>query len=182
MTLVQIVARGEEPDGYLDSAPLCPHCRCLRDSDWVSPTYRVRNRHDSVYSGGGVLLVSQRFIEAVREQAVGDVGCRFEQLAVDPQYCALVVDRVLEVDRAVGELEVGGEVCPVCGRQSTYGWAERFIPPADDVREFARSDIEYGGIPTGPYPSAQRPRVYVDDDLGRALRALKVCQIRPLGR
>jgi hypothetical protein len=120
MTLVQIVARGEEPDGYLDSAPLCPNCRCLRDSDWVSPTYRVRNRHDSVYSGGGVLLVSQRFIEAVREHAVGDVGCRFERLAADPQYFALVVDRVLEVDRAVGELEVGGGGSARCAADSRH--------------------------------------------------------------
>lgn len=177
MSLVRFVPRAEEPDGYLDGAPLCPVCKCLRDSDWISPDYRVVNRHDSVYTEGAALLVSERFLEAVGSEA----GFRFVPLPGDAAYHRMFVDHVVEVDRTTGELELVGEPCPACGRQSTYGDPAAFIGLDGAPSGFSRTDIEYGGIPRGRR-SAQRSYVLVDDALGRRLRALKLCQIRPLRR
>ena len=175
MTLVRIVPRGEEPDGYLDGAPLCPTCLCLRDSDWVSPDYRVVNRHDSVYSEGAAFLVSQRFVDAVGD----DAGCRFVPLPADVAYYRMFVDRVVEVDRSRGELEFVGDPCPTCGRQSTYGDPAGFVGVDGSLSGFVRTDIEYGGIPGGRR-TAQRSYLLVESELGRQLRSAKLCQVRPL--
>ena len=115
MSLVELLARGEEPEGYLDGAPLCPQCLCLTDSAWISPTYRVRNRHHSVTAESGLTLVSQRFVDVVEEAGIEPLGCRFVQLPADPDYYGLVVERMLTVDRSVGKLKFEGTACPLCG-------------------------------------------------------------------
>jgi len=114
----------------------------LRDSDWISPGDRVVNRHDSVYTEGAALVVSQRFIDAVGDMA----GCRFVPLPGDPAYFRALVDHVVEVDRSVGELEFEDNPCPTCGRQSTYGDPAGFVGLDEPVPGFSRTDIEYGGM------------------------------------
>ncbi|HAP74806.1 MAG TPA: hypothetical protein DCR14_01835 [Acidimicrobiaceae bacterium] len=177
VNLARVVPLAEEPEGYLEGAPLCPMCLCLTDSAWISPDYRVVNRHDSVYTEGAALVVSERFVEVVG----GEAGCRFVPLPADDGYHRLLVDHVLEVDRTIGELELAGEPCPTCGRQSTYGDPAAFVGIDSAPRGFFRTDVEYGGIPRGRR-SAQRSYIVVDDELGRRLRDLRLCQIRPLQR
>lgn len=177
MSLVEFLARGEEPDGYLEGAPLCPVCLSLTDPAWISPTYHVRNRHHSVTAESGLTLVSQRFVDAVGD--AGGLGVRFVSLPADSEYYGLVVEQVLTVDRSWGKLTFDGPVCSRCGRQSTFGRAKRFLDAdVDDLRGFARSDIEYGGMANRP--TGQQPTTYVDANLGTTLRSLKLCQFRPL--
>ncbi|HQZ32950.1 MAG TPA: hypothetical protein PK020_00925 [Ilumatobacteraceae bacterium] len=177
MSWVQMVARGEEPDGYLDGAPLCPRCLCLTDSGWISPTYRVRNRHHSVTAESGLKLVSQRFVDAVEGEGIVPLGCRFVPLPADPEYYGLIVERVLTVDRSSVEHE--GMVCPVCRRQPTFGRPKVISGAgAEPLRGFARSDLEYGG--TASRPTGQAWRTFLDLELAKKLRSLKLCQFRPL--
>lgn len=172
-----MIDRGEEPDGYLDGAPLCPHCLCLTESDWISPTYRVRNRHHSVTAESGLTLVSQRFVDVVEAVGIDPLGCHFVQLPADAEYFALIVTRVLTIDRSSVEFE--GTVCPLCGRQPTFGRPRLILEPGlDDLRGFARSDLPYGGIANRP--TAQAWRTFVDAELAKKLRSAKLCQFRPV--
>jgi len=43
----------------------------------LSPTYWVRNRHHSVSALGGLVLVSQRLVDAVEGEGIVPLGCRF---------------------------------------------------------------------------------------------------------
>lgn len=172
-----MVARGEEPEGYLDGAPLCPVCLCLRDSAWISPTYRVRNRHHSVTAESELTLVSQRFVDAVSELGIDPLGGRLVPLPTDPEYYALVAERVLPIDRSSVVHE--GIVCPECGRQPTFGRPKVSSEvDVNELRGFARSDLEYGG--TASRPTGQAWRTFLDQDLATTLRASKLCQFRPL--
>ncbi|HAP74805.1 MAG TPA: hypothetical protein DCR14_01830 [Acidimicrobiaceae bacterium] len=175
MSLVELVARGEEPDGYLEGAPLCPVCLCLTDSAWISPTYRVRNRHHSVTAASGLTLVSQQFVHAVGD--VAGLGARLVPLPADPGYHALIAERVLPIDRSSVTHE--GIVCPECGRQPTFGRPRLDSEiDVDEFKGFARSDLEYGG--TASRPTGQAWRTFLDVDLATRLRGLKLCQFRPV--
>lgn len=179
MSLVELIARGEEPEGYLEGAPLCPQCLCLTDSGWISPTYRVRNRHHSVTAESGLTLVSQRFVDVVAEAGTEPAGCRFVQLPADPDYYGLLVERVVVIDRTTVHHE--GTVCPQCGRQPTFGRPRAFEDAdLDALRGFARSDVEYGG--TATRPTGQAWRTFLDVELATTLRTLKLCQFRPVAR
>ncbi len=177
MSLVEFLTRGEEPDGYLEGAPLCPVCLCLTDSAWISPTYRVRNRHHSVTAESGLTLVSQQFVDVVGKMSIDPLGCRFVQLPADPEYYALIAERVLPIDRSSVKHE--GIVCPECGRQPTFGRPKLSSEVGvNELRAFARSDLEYGGTASGP--TVQAWRTFLDLDLATRLRGLKLCQFRPL--
>jgi hypothetical protein len=173
--LVQLIARAEDPEGYLDGAAVCSGCYTVLDHTWVSPTYVVRNRHASVAMYGPE-LVAERFIEAV----AGVEGCSFQPLPADPEYSVLVIDRVAVVDRASGKFVVGAEPCPVCGRVSVHGWPSQFINQADLSPGFWRTDLLYGGTGAQVRHTMQIPRLLVDAELGARLTKMGLARFKEL--
>ena len=91
---------------------LCSGCRRKLDSNWINPTFRVKNRkRDITATYDGYTLVSERF-RSIWEK-YGHAGAIFRALPADPYFFALGSNQILEFDSAWRKTRFE-DYCSIC--------------------------------------------------------------------
>ena len=174
MTLMEFLPRAEDPQDFFEGAPTCEGCNAVTDHAWLPEYFHVRNRHASVMTYDVAVLVTERFVDAVRSVP----GVVFDAIPGDPEYHRMLVEPVVTVDRTVGKFEVG-ETCAMCGRFTLHGWPVGFVDLDHPPTGFVRTDVEYGGIGNSRH-CHQLARLFADSTLAAALAKDKLCRFNPL--
>jgi hypothetical protein len=173
--LVEFIARAEDPQEFFVGAPACVGCNAVTDHAWMPDRFRVRNRHPSICTYDGAVLVNRRFVEV----ADSSPGVVFDVVPGDMEYFRMLVETVVVVDRAVGKYEVEGSECSVCGRISQFGWPVRFLGGVPPEVGFVRTDVEYGtvGATRICHPT---PKVLATPGMASMLSSERLCRFRPM--
>ena len=173
--LVRFIPRGEDPQEFFVGAPACGGCNAVTDHAWLPERFRVRNRHPSLNTYDGAVLVNLRFVELVGTSP----GVVFDAVPGDAEYYRMLVDTVVVVDRTVGKYRVEGSECSVCGRISQYGWPVRFCGGWPPEAGFVRTDVEYGTVGATRI-CHQTPNILVNPGLASMLTSERLCRFRAL--
>jgi hypothetical protein len=173
--LVEFIPRAEDPQEFFVGAPACGGCNAVTDHAWLPERFRVRNRHPSLYTFDGAILVNRRFVDVVGSSP----GVVFDAVLGDVEYYRMLVETVVVVDRTVGKYEVEGSECSACGRVSQFGWPVRFLGGVPSEERFVRTDVEYGtvGATRICHPT---PKILATPVLASMLSSERLCRFTPL--
>jgi hypothetical protein len=173
--LVEFIPRAEDPQEFFVGAPACGGCNAVTDHAWLPERFRVRNRHPSLYTYDGAVLVNRRFVDV----AGSSPGVAFDAVSGDTEYFRMLVETVVVVDRTVGKYEVEGSECSVCGRISQYGWPVRFLGGVPPGVGLVRTDVEYGTV-GATRTCHQTPKILATPGLASMLTSEKLCRFTAL--
>lgn len=173
--LAEFIPRAEDPQEFFVGAPACGACNAVTDHAWLPERFRVRNRHPSLYTYDGAVLVNRQFVEVVGSSP----GVVFDAVPGDAEYYRMLVERVVVVDRTVGKYQIEGSECSVCGRISQFGWPVRFLGGVQAGTGFVRTDVEYGTVGATRI-CHQAPKILATPDLASVLTSERLCRFKAL--
>lgn len=152
-------------------APHCPDCTRVLDPSWIDPGFRLRQTSFDVSATyDGCVVVSEAFVTACD----GVDGARFVPIESSPGFSTLDVERVVRLERFDSHVREG-PTCQECGGPRYVSQKGPLRLLEDEILEpgFSRTDLSFGDTADfGPeQPIWIRPRLLVDEDTGRALKA-----------
>jgi hypothetical protein len=144
----------------------CGRCGRKTDTDYISPTFRVRRRNeDLVATCDGYVLASRRLRDYCVRQALP--GVAFASLPADDEFFCLRSNRIVQFDAEARRTRFEN-FCEDCrGFYNVIGATPTFLKrgAASLSAGFYRTDLEFGSGPE------QGPLIIVAEPTGRQLRA-----------